>query len=285
MFKSPLSYLFAKMDRCSGRLTFDREFALVYTSGTAMRLHSHPKMSQIHPMIDLQSNIMTVRAPNHDDLILSLEDTGSTMSSQDVEVCGTLCKGCVFGGCMASKWFSSVLGVRCWLVRHQDKVKTERNSQDTTWGHAYSNDAPLLVVSQQSISYLNKVITTQGWGKPVEARHFRPNIVVSGVDYDSLSHPEDSWEQIIIRGNNGTVILNAVGKCARCQMVDVDPSSGMKGNTLRALAQYRRDQGRINFGKFFIGVSDAYVGDMNFWMIEEGDIVDASSKNKIDCIM
>jgi molybdenum cofactor sulfurtransferase len=263
------------MDRCSGRLAFDREFALVYTSGTAMRLHSHPEMSQIHPMIDLQSNTMTVRAPNHDDLILSLEHTGSKMSSQDVEVCGTLCKGLVFGGCRASKWFSSVLGVRCWLVRHQDNVKTERNS------HAYSNDAPLLVVSQQSISYLNKVITMQGWGKPVEARHFRPNIVVSGVDFDSLSHPEDSWEQIIIRGKNGKVVLKAVGKCARCQMVDVDPGSGMKGNTLRALAQYRRDQGRINFGIFFNGVSDGYVGDMNMW-IEEGDIVDTSSKNKID---
>ena len=34
----------------------------------------------------------------------------------------------------------------------------------------------------------------------------------------------------------------------------VDPSSGMKGNILRALAQYRREKGKINFGTFFMEI-------------------------------
>ena len=53
-------------------------------------------------------------------------------------------------------------------------------------------------------------------------------------------------------------------------MVDIDPSSGMRGNTLRALAMYRRDRGRINFGTFFIGNKHAPKG--NVW-IEEGNKV------------
>jgi molybdenum cofactor sulfurtransferase len=129
------------------------------------------------------------------------------------------------------------------------------------------------------VSYLNSVITAQRWGRLVESRHFRPNIVVSDSTgkqikmTEDATNPEDSWEQITIRGNTDIVALKAAGLCARCQMVDIDPSSGMKGNTLRALAQYRRDRGRINFGVFFNGSNDAHEGDA--W-IEEGSIVDVS---------
>jgi molybdenum cofactor sulfurtransferase len=274
---------FCKIDRRTGRLAFDREFALVDASGVAMRLHSHPQMSQIHATIDLRSKMMTVKALNHDNLILSLETAGSAVSPHDVEVCGVLCKGYVFGGGRALRWFSSVLGVRCWLARYHDVGRTEQSSDDS--GHAYSNEASLLVVSKHSISYLNSVITVQGWGKLVESRHFRPNLVVSGDEdglkstskqaetTENVENPEDLWEYITIRGNNDVVELKMAGKCARCQMVDIDPSSGMKGNTLRALAQYRRDKGRINFGIFFNGSSDAPEGVA--W-IEEGGIVEIS---------
>ncbi|KAL3771912.1 LOW QUALITY PROTEIN: hypothetical protein ACHAW5_008025 [Stephanodiscus triporus] len=271
------------IDRRTGRLAYDREFALVDTSGSAMRLHSHPQMSQIHATVDLSAEIMTVRALNHDDLILNLKIAGSTVSPQDVEICGNLCKGCVFGGGRASRWFTSVLGVRCWLARYNDVVRSEQSSHES--GRAYSNEASMLVISKQSISYLNSVITAQGWGKLIESRHFRPNLVVSGIDDElnsmvklvemtkNVTNPEDSWEQIIITGNTDIVKLKAVGKCARCQMVDIDPSSGMKGNTLRALAQYRRDQGKIIFGTFFHGHHDAPEGGA--W-IEEGGIVNIS---------
>ncbi len=57
-------------------------------------------------------------------------------------------------------------------------------------------------------------------------------------------------------------------------MVDIDPESGMKGNTLRALAEYRRERGKILFGTFFSGNSNNESKDV-FW-IEEGDEVRAS---------
>mmetsp|Transcript_34048 Transcript_34048/g.62622 ORF Transcript_34048/g.62622 Transcript_34048/m.62622 type:complete len:446 (+) Transcript_34048:1924-3261(+) len=279
------------INRRTGRLAFDREFALVDTSGSAMRLHSHPKMSAIQSGIDLNTKKLTVSAPNHEDLIVSLDtpflSEDHTVSTEDIQVCGTLCKGNIWGGSKAARWFSSVLGVRCWLARHYDAGgETEINSShDNIERYAYCNEASMLLVSQQSISFLNSVITAQGWGTLVEPRHFRPNIVVSSNCEEGKAsgkhmeenrkgtNPEDSWEQIFVKGNADVVELTAVGKCARCQMVDIDPSSGMKGNTLRALAQYRRDRGQINFGTFFSGKIDAPVG--NVWL-EEGSEVHAS---------
>ncbi len=271
-----------QIDRATGRLAFDREFALVDSSGAAMRLHSYPQMSEINATIDLETRTLTVVSSNHEPLVLRLDITKSnTISPEDIQVCGTLCKGNIWGGAKASKWFSSVLGVRCWLARHHDVVKNKPLSDESN-GHAYCNEASMLVLSQQSISILNSVILSQGTGRLVESRHFRPNIVVSSYDEvtDSLeersTNPEDTWHQIIIRGATDDVELSAVGKCARCQMVDIDPNSGMRGNTLRALAQYRRERGRINFGTFFTGSRiHSPKGDV-VW-IEEGNNVYTST--------
>ena len=274
--------------RQTGRFLFDREFALVDSSGLAMRLHSYPQMSQIHSSIDLDTNILIVSAPHCDDLVLSLDvsEGDETIAPEDVQVCGVLCKGTIWGGRKASSWFSSILGVRCWLARHHvDEKKTSRSGNKRNDGLAYSNEASLLLVSQNSISVLNSVITSQGWGKQVVARHFRPNIVVSSssgareeeTDCEGkvISNPEDFWQKICIK-SDGTKDLElvAVGKCARCQMVDVDPDSGMKGKTLRALAEYRRERGKMLFGTFF--TANTNESSEVFWA-EEGAEVRASS--------
>ena len=55
-------------------------------------------------------------------------------------------------------------------------------------------------------------------------------------------------------------------------MVDIDPSSGMKGETLRALADYRRHKGQIVFGIYLAsnaGLSKDLLIEHKW--IEEGD--------------
>lgn len=234
-------------------------------------------MTKICANIDLETRMLTVTSSKHESLVLRLDiANSSTISPEDIQVCGILCKGNIWGGVEASRWFSSVLGVRCWLARYHGASKDKKLSDDKK-RHAYCNEASILVLSQQSLSILNSVIISQGTGRLVESRHFRPNIVVSccdegtGSSEDRSANPEDSWERIIIRGATMNVELYAVGKCARCQMVDIDPKSGMRGNTLRALAQYRRDRGRINFGTFFTG-NRKHASNEDVW-IEEGNNV------------
>ena len=137
-------------------------------------------MSKVCISIHLSTNVMTVSAPNHKNLTLSLDSESETVQDIQIQVCGTLCKGSSIyggGGSKASRWFSYVLGVRCWLARHHGN-NDNKNEQENN-GYAYYNEASILLVSQQSISYLNTVISAQAQGgKLVESRQFWPNIVV-----------------------------------------------------------------------------------------------------------
>jgi molybdenum cofactor sulfurtransferase len=63
-----------------GRLEWDREFALVDSSGHAMRLYAYPQMAHIQPRIstslgtgDTRMQIMTVTAPGCEPLVLQLD--------------------------------------------------------------------------------------------------------------------------------------------------------------------------------------------------------------------
>jgi molybdenum cofactor sulfurtransferase len=88
------------------------------------------------------------------------------------------------------------------------------------------------------------------------------------------THTEDGWKRL--RLVDKEVVFLVVGPCARCAMVDFDPSTGMKGKTLRALADYRRrNKGQITFGIFLRGVStreDFFDNDEGVW-VQEGELL------------
>ena len=50
---------------------------------------------------------------------------------------------------------------------------------------------------------------------------------------------------------DGRVVLRVTSACARCAMVEIDPTSGAKhGTVLRALARHHRVRSRLHFGVF-----------------------------------
>lgn len=129
-------------------------------------------------------------------------------------------------------------------------------------------------ISEHAVDALNCVLTSQNQGS-VSSRHFRPNMVVRlvGQAAKTQAHAEDGWSRLSVEEKG--VHFDVVGQCARCSMVDVDPSTGMKGKTLRALADYRRRNGQITFGIFLRGRSNdrsSLQRDM-LVEVEEGDIV------------
>ena len=119
-----------------------------------------------------------------------------------------------------------------------------------------------LLISSHAVDCLNRVLKAQKW-PPVSSKHFRPNIVVSGIDFSQrpqASWMEEQWSHVKLCSHKLT--LRVVGPCARCSMVDVDPTSGSKGHTLRALAEYRRTKnGQITFGMFVAGSVKAVGSD------------------------
>lgn len=270
-----------KFDAISTKPDFDREFALVDSSGTAMRLQSYPKMAYIQPHIDVSRRVMTVHAPGQSPLELHLDTDSSNTIEIDsvVKICGNRCGARVWGDCSVSEWFSSFLGVQCWLARHSvygnQQVSSKYAVPSTAARRqsvAFANEQPILLISEHAVDTLNESLRAQHQ-KQVSSRHFRPNMVVRLVGQqfqnDAL-HAEDAWSTI--QNNSKEIVFDVVGPCARCSMVDVDPSSGMKGNTLRALAEYRRQNGQIIFGIFLKGRTARSESEKraDMWL-EEGD--------------
>ena len=116
----------------SGKLKYDREFALVDTSGVALRLQTCPKLGLISPTVDLTSETMTVSAPGCKDLVLNLSGDLYHGGDNVVQVCGNKCGGRLWGEAEVSEWFSSFLGIQCWLARYSSNEPDSSNSSDST---------------------------------------------------------------------------------------------------------------------------------------------------------
>ncbi len=138
----------------------------------------------------------------------------------------------------ATAWFSTLLGGAYRLVYMPDT--TLRPSPD----HApspvsFADGNPFLLVSEASLADLNRRLTD-----PVDVRHFRPNLVVSGCE----AFAEDGWDAVQI----GTLRLRRVGPCVRCMLVNVDPNKGeRRTEPLRTLARFRQVGKQVRFGQNF----------------------------------
>lgn len=278
-----------KMSKKTGALKFDREFALVDSSGLALRLSTYPKMGLIQPFIDRNAETLTVQGSGFPDLVIDLGPSSCINPlTREIKVCGNKCGGTLWGSHAASQWFSSFLGVQCWLARYTTEGKyvsyqnnrgksltgatTHLNSLADINGNrtGFENEAPILLLSQNSVNRLNQIMTSQG-SKNVNSMYFRPNFVVDvPIENNCMTNPEDSWSKVTITRHD--LELSVSGQCARCSMVDIDPASGTKGGkTLRALAEYRRRKGRINFGIFLSSKDDEFFSDNREVLLEQGE--------------
>ncbi len=261
-----------KIEMPTGKLKHDREFSLVDTSGTAIRLQACPKMTTIKPTIDLETETMKICAPGMRDLIIQIGSKAQVCHNGNnaIKVCGNTCGGRLWGDHGVSDWFSDYLGLQCWLARFNPDGSFQLPHHEIHSSFVprdgFANEQPLLLISENAVSLLNDVLKDQNQ-RPVGSRHFRPNMVVRVIGAND-DHVEDQWDFITVTRNG--LSFETKGSCARCAMVDFDPCSGKKGKTLRALAVYRRRKGQINFGVFLKAIETSG-GDCQIGWIEEGD--------------
>lgn len=128
-----------------------------------------------------------------------------------------------------------------------------------TEGTKFADLAPVQVANIRSLNELNERLMAQGEGA-ITTERFRPNIIVAG----STAWDEDTWKTIKISPHGastankkaksaGSVVLDVMARCARCQVPNVDPDTAdkHKKQPWDTLMKYRRVDKGITFKPCF----------------------------------
>ncbi|MBA2721484.1 MAG: MOSC N-terminal beta barrel domain-containing protein [Methylibium sp.] len=215
-------------------LEFDRAWMLVDDQGESVSQRELPRLALVH--CDLRHSELVLRAPGMLALHLALDTVDAAVRvriwNDDVAAYDM--------GALAAQWFSDFLRQPLRLVRFDPEQK-RLASRAWTGGieaeAAFSDEFPLLVLSQASLDALNERLAYRDVA-PVTMQRFRPNVVLTGLD----AHGEDFLDEITFDTPEGAVRLKLVKPCTRCPIPNVDPQTGEPGTEPGdTLATYRSD--------------------------------------------
>jgi molybdenum cofactor sulfurtransferase len=217
-------------------LAWDREFVLLeQNSLVVMTQKRYPRMCLVRPEVDEQSGVLRLSSSSDPEVVeVRLVSSSVCLQSASVAVCGSDGAGRVqvVSNETVSAWLSRVVGEPCVL----GQLSPEKDRKV-----GFANDAQLLVVSQDSVDFLNHQFELS-----IDVGRFRPNLVLIG---GSGPHFEDDLQEIVV-GNKHN--LSFVRACSRCEMICIDQDTAQVGNQpLRAISSYRRRNGRVEFGTLF----------------------------------
>lgn len=225
-------------------LELDRAWMWVDAEGRFVTQRQVPRMALIQPT--LTPTELTLHTPGQPALAVPLALGGApvrvTVWHDEVAAFDL--------GDAAAQWGSRVIGQPLRLVRFdpaQRRLASAQWTGEIKAPAAFSDEYPLLVISQASLAELNQRIAAAGHA-PVTMQRFRPNLVLDGLD----AHDEDHLDEISFDTPVGPVRLRLVKPCARCSIPDVDPLTAATGHAVGdALATYRADarvKGALTFG-------------------------------------
>lgn len=227
-------------------LVGDRRFLVVDAQNRFLTQRTLPRMALIETALGRDTLIL--RNPHHGSAAVGLRESGAPLTVQiwrdTVEA--------VDCGVEIAVWLSDFLRQPCRLVRLAENFRRPVTKPAAQPGDQYSfaDAAPILVISEASLTDLNDRLIAQG-EEAVPMDRFRPNLVISG----SPAYVEDTWTRLRI----GEVTFRAAGPCARCLVTTTDQQTGIRyTEPLRTLATYRRDPSDstdVNFGQNLINES------------------------------
>jgi uncharacterized protein YcbX len=210
-------------------------------NGKFVTIRKYPNMALIQPKIE--DGLIRLSYPGKPDCTASIKTEGQ---KRTCNVWGDDCEGIDLGDEVAS-WLSQIIlnkpqGTR--LVYHHSPASSRPDREDDAYltplmkegdKPFYADGCPYLLLSQPSVTALNKVLEEKNVDLEVEETRFRPNIWISG---DFSAHAEDQWSYVKI----GDSIFRNIKPCTRCIFTTVDPKTGTKdkgGNPLKILREYR----------------------------------------------
>lgn len=227
-------------------LEWDRHWMVVEPNGEFLTQRSHPRMALIRPEITADS--------------LLLHFAGQPSLQIPLLAQGEKCRARVWSDTVqawdlgewaapARAWLSQVLETDCQLVRFDPAQPRQASERWVSSGQApvhFADGYPLLVLSQSAVDELNQRLAQAGEAA-VDARRFRPNIVIAGIE----AHDEDRVEQLDVKELPGLSLLPCK-PCTRCPIPDIDPDTAVPGTSVgQSIGSYRQDprvDGAITFG-------------------------------------
>lgn len=219
----------------------DRRYMLVDAEGSFITGRTHPQLTQVS--IEFSKKGLFVSATNQPSFYIQPEQFSDNTLSVDIWSDTVQAQHC---NPEYDRWFSTFLKQPCQLVYLSDSsLRCVKNKQAQV---SFADGYPLLLINQASVDQLNSHLQT-----PVSALHFRPNLLIKG----DLPFIEDSWARIKI----GEVEFEVSKPCARCIFTNVDPKTGIADleQPLKTLAQFRYNQGDINFGQNLIPLNQGII--------------------------
>ncbi len=223
----------------------DRRYVLTDEKGKYVTQRTQPRLALVHTHIE--GTTLSLSAPGMPDISFAMRGSGAEHETS-ITLHKDTCAGLTMDPSI-NEWFSSFLNMECQLNRYstaKPRIK-ESSYLGTSIPVSYADGYPFLVVSEQSLNFLNTKLTA-----PITMMRFRPNIVVTGA---CMPHDEDLWNEILIGRDT---VLNGASRSPRCVMITVDPSTGIidrNSEPMRTLATYRREESGVLFGRNFLPIT------------------------------
>jgi uncharacterized protein len=214
-------------------LRHDREFMVVDEHYSFITQRECPALARLAATV--HDGVLSLCGDDGRVVEVSLDVGGADL---EVEIWGDKVAATDCGGAAAGL-LTNFTGSTARLVRMRDGFRRSVDPDYAERGDdvGFADAFPLLVTTAAAIAAARDEI-----GPHVDARRFRPNIVVAGAE----AFAEDEWHTIRI----GETIVELVKPCARCRVLDVDPDTGEGGgDVLKGLAAMRTREHRVLFGQ------------------------------------
>lgn len=234
---------------CPSGLALDRNYVLVNAQGAFLSQRSHPQMSQFYVQIKGQR------------LDLEYRPKGKTFSlalgpAQGPWLSFKLWDDTVQARAVseeADAWFTDCLEEPVRLLRMQEAQPRQVPSAYQT---TYSQQSSLADALPLSLIGDGSLRAQEALYGPYDPLRFRANIMVE----DCPAFEEDQWKQVRI-GQSEWVFAK---RCARCQLINVDPSTGKVDTAFaKHLSQHRKQDQKVYMGILLmpLGPGSMSVGD------------------------
>lgn len=219
-------------------LQFDRQWLIVDTDGHFQTQRQIPHLVWIEPQVRQETLVITAPAMP----TIELPFATSSCPAREVSIWGDRIDARDMGD-VAAQWLNDYLDVPHRAFRLVQFDPNIARLSDRFWcgeqpaAVQFADGFAVNILSEASLRDFNDRLI-EGGGEPVDARRFRPNLVISGLE----THEEDVLHTIEFCADGQSLLLELVKPCPRCQIPNINPiTASVEPEISSVLTSYRQN--------------------------------------------